>query len=157
MVQVLPDWTFLASYHGGAWLLHSRPRYLPPKPGVDRLPGGVHGERADVGQTGVGQAGDGGFEHELPEMRACFNALKRPAWLNRRLCMADRGSVLAVFIRNASSCFSGSSRKVRRSVRLRSDVLPGPVQVDFIVVMQAIAGEVPQQSRGTRWAICGSG
>jgi DNA-binding transcriptional LysR family regulator len=31
MVQVLPDWTFLASYHGGAWLLHSPTRYLPPK------------------------------------------------------------------------------------------------------------------------------
>jgi DNA-binding transcriptional LysR family regulator len=29
--QVLPDWTFLASYHGGAWLLHSPTRYLPPK------------------------------------------------------------------------------------------------------------------------------
>ena len=26
-----PDWTFLASYHGGAWLLHSPTRYLPPK------------------------------------------------------------------------------------------------------------------------------
>ncbi|MNN94320.1 hypothetical protein D3C76_1475260 [compost metagenome] len=31
MVQVLPDWAFLASYHGGAWLLHSPTRYLPPK------------------------------------------------------------------------------------------------------------------------------
>lgn len=31
MVQVLPEWTFLASYHGGAWLLHSPTRYLPPK------------------------------------------------------------------------------------------------------------------------------
>lgn len=31
LVQVLPDWTFLASYHGGAWLLHSPTRYLPPK------------------------------------------------------------------------------------------------------------------------------
>lgn len=31
IVQVLPDWTFLASYHGGAWLLHSPTRYLPPK------------------------------------------------------------------------------------------------------------------------------
>lgn len=29
--QVLPEWTFLASYHGGAWLLHSPTRYLPPK------------------------------------------------------------------------------------------------------------------------------
>ena len=31
IVQVLPDWTFLASYHGGAWLLHSPTRYMPPK------------------------------------------------------------------------------------------------------------------------------
>ena len=31
LVQVLPDWTFLASYHGGLWLLHSPTRYLPPK------------------------------------------------------------------------------------------------------------------------------
>ena len=31
IVQVLPDWTFLASYHGGLWLLHSPTRYLPPK------------------------------------------------------------------------------------------------------------------------------
>ena len=31
IVQVLSDWTFLASYHGGAWLLHSPTRYLPPK------------------------------------------------------------------------------------------------------------------------------
>ncbi|MFJ3158534.1 LysR substrate-binding domain-containing protein [Pseudomonas protegens] len=31
IVQVLPEWTFLASYHGGAWLLHSPTRYLPPK------------------------------------------------------------------------------------------------------------------------------
>lgn len=28
---MLPEWTFLASYHGGAWLLHSPTRYLPPK------------------------------------------------------------------------------------------------------------------------------
>jgi hypothetical protein len=27
----LPEWTFLASYHGGLWLLHSPTRYLPPK------------------------------------------------------------------------------------------------------------------------------
>ena len=31
IVQVLADWTFLASYHGGLWLLHSPTRYLPPK------------------------------------------------------------------------------------------------------------------------------
>lgn len=31
IVQVLADWTFLASYQGGLWLLHSPTRYLPPK------------------------------------------------------------------------------------------------------------------------------
>ena len=30
-MQVLADWSFLASYSGGAWLLHSPTRYLPPK------------------------------------------------------------------------------------------------------------------------------
>lgn len=32
LVQVLPAWDFIASYHGQAWLrLHSPTRYLPPK------------------------------------------------------------------------------------------------------------------------------
>lgn len=31
VVQVLPGWDFIASYHGHAWLLHSPTRYLPPK------------------------------------------------------------------------------------------------------------------------------
>lgn len=31
IVQVLAAWSFLASYHGGAWLLHAPTRYLPPK------------------------------------------------------------------------------------------------------------------------------
>ena len=31
LVQVLPGWDFIASYHGEAWLLHSPTRYLPPK------------------------------------------------------------------------------------------------------------------------------
>ena len=31
IVQVLPEWSFIASYHGGAWLLHAPSRYLPPK------------------------------------------------------------------------------------------------------------------------------
>ena len=31
IVQVLASWSFLASYHGGAWLLHAPTRYLPPK------------------------------------------------------------------------------------------------------------------------------
>lgn len=31
VVQVLPGWDFIASYHGDAWLLHSPTRYLPPK------------------------------------------------------------------------------------------------------------------------------
>ena len=31
LVQVLPAWDFIASYHGEAWLLHSPTRYLPPK------------------------------------------------------------------------------------------------------------------------------
>ncbi|MFO2464229.1 LysR family transcriptional regulator [Pseudomonas sp. 15FMM2] len=31
LVQVLPEWDFIASYHGDAWLLHSPTRYLPPK------------------------------------------------------------------------------------------------------------------------------
>jgi len=31
IVQVLPKWSFIASYHGGAWLLHAPSRYLPPK------------------------------------------------------------------------------------------------------------------------------
>jgi len=31
IVQVLPSWNFIASYHGGVWLLHTHSRYLPPK------------------------------------------------------------------------------------------------------------------------------
>ena len=31
LVQVLPTWSFIASYHGGAWLLHAPTRFLPPK------------------------------------------------------------------------------------------------------------------------------
>ena len=31
IVQVLAQWSFIASYHGGAWLLHTPSRYLPPK------------------------------------------------------------------------------------------------------------------------------
>jgi DNA-binding transcriptional LysR family regulator len=31
VVRVLPEWNFIASYHGGAWLLHAPSRYLPPK------------------------------------------------------------------------------------------------------------------------------
>ena len=31
IVQVLPEWSFIASSHGGAWLLHAPSRYLPPK------------------------------------------------------------------------------------------------------------------------------
>ena len=31
IVQVLPEWSFIASYHGGVWLLHAPSRYLPPK------------------------------------------------------------------------------------------------------------------------------
>ena len=31
VVQVLPAWNFIASYHGGVWLLHTPTRYLPPK------------------------------------------------------------------------------------------------------------------------------
>lgn len=31
VVQVLPEWDFIASYHGGAWLLQTPTRYLPPK------------------------------------------------------------------------------------------------------------------------------
>jgi DNA-binding transcriptional LysR family regulator len=31
VVQVLPQWDFIASYHGDVWLLHSPTRYLPPK------------------------------------------------------------------------------------------------------------------------------
>lgn len=31
VVQVLPQWEFIASYHGEVWLLHSPTRYLPPK------------------------------------------------------------------------------------------------------------------------------
>ncbi|MBI6977489.1 MULTISPECIES: LysR family transcriptional regulator [Pseudomonas] len=31
LVQVLPGWDFIASYHGEAWLLHSPTQYLPPK------------------------------------------------------------------------------------------------------------------------------
>ena len=30
IVQVLPEWSFIASYHGGVWLLHAPSRYLPP-------------------------------------------------------------------------------------------------------------------------------
>ncbi|MFP3514661.1 LysR family transcriptional regulator [Pseudomonas sp. SIMBA_077] len=31
VVQVLPSWSFIASYHGGVWLLLTPSRYLPPK------------------------------------------------------------------------------------------------------------------------------
>ena len=31
IVQVLPAWNFIASYHGAAWLLHTPSRYMPPK------------------------------------------------------------------------------------------------------------------------------
>ena len=31
IIQVLPAWSFIASYHGGAWLLHAPTRFLPPK------------------------------------------------------------------------------------------------------------------------------
>ena len=31
IVQVLPEWDFIASYHGGVWLLYEPTRYLPPK------------------------------------------------------------------------------------------------------------------------------
>jgi len=31
IVQVLPAWTFLASYHGGLWLLYTPTPYLSPK------------------------------------------------------------------------------------------------------------------------------
>ena len=31
LVQVLPGWDFIASYHGEAWLLHSPTWYMPPK------------------------------------------------------------------------------------------------------------------------------
>lgn len=31
VVQVLPEWNFIASYHGGVWLLQTPTRYLPPK------------------------------------------------------------------------------------------------------------------------------
>lgn len=31
VVQVLPAWNFIASYHGGVWLLYTPTRYLPPK------------------------------------------------------------------------------------------------------------------------------
>ena len=31
VIQVLPEWDFIASYHGGAWLLQTPTRYLPPK------------------------------------------------------------------------------------------------------------------------------
>ncbi|MBE5255532.1 LysR family transcriptional regulator [Serratia marcescens] len=30
-VQVLPEWDFLSSYHGGLWLLYAPNQYLPPK------------------------------------------------------------------------------------------------------------------------------
>jgi DNA-binding transcriptional LysR family regulator len=31
LMQVLPEWDFIASYHGGVWLLQTPTRYLPPK------------------------------------------------------------------------------------------------------------------------------
>jgi DNA-binding transcriptional LysR family regulator len=31
IVQVLPEWDFLSSYHGGLWLLYAPNQYLPPK------------------------------------------------------------------------------------------------------------------------------
>ncbi|HEJ7040544.1 TPA: LysR family transcriptional regulator [Serratia liquefaciens] len=31
VVQVLPQWDFLSSYHGGLWLLYAPNQYLPPK------------------------------------------------------------------------------------------------------------------------------
>lgn len=31
IIQVLPEWSFLPHYHGGAWLLYPATRHLPPK------------------------------------------------------------------------------------------------------------------------------
>jgi DNA-binding transcriptional LysR family regulator len=31
VIQVLPEWDFIASYHGGVWLLQTPTRYLQPK------------------------------------------------------------------------------------------------------------------------------
>ena len=31
VIQVLPEWAFIASYHGGVWLLQTPTRYLQPK------------------------------------------------------------------------------------------------------------------------------
>jgi hypothetical protein len=63
---VLPDWTFLASYHGGAWLLHSPTRYLPPKLRVliDYL---VECLEKEPTLSKPGRAGKVAAEYELPE------------------------------------------------------------------------------------------
>jgi DNA-binding transcriptional LysR family regulator len=74
MVQVLPDWTFLASYHGGAWLLHSPTRYLPPKLRVliDYLVECMENEPT-LGKPGKpGNLSTAVSEYELPESDGLF-------------------------------------------------------------------------------------
>ncbi|EJM67925.1 transcriptional regulator, partial [Pseudomonas sp. GM49] len=74
MVQVLPDWTFLASYHGGAWLLHSPTRYLPPKLRVliDYLVECLEKEPT-LGKPGKSNGpGWSPSEYELPESDGLF-------------------------------------------------------------------------------------
>jgi DNA-binding transcriptional LysR family regulator len=74
MVQVLPDWTFLASYHGGAWLLYSPTRYLPPKLRVliDYLVECLEKEPT-LGRPGKSSSSNIAVsEYELPESEGLF-------------------------------------------------------------------------------------
>lgn len=69
IVQVLPDWTFQASaYQGGAWLLHSPTRYMPPKLRVliDYLVECLEREPT-LSKPGSGVSGKVTAEYELPE------------------------------------------------------------------------------------------
>src|SRR5471032_772687 len=78
------------------------------------------------------------FEHE-----------KRPAWITMRaFCITDSGSVLAVLIGHRQQLFF--LIPVERFVVLfgfETTLFQSLIQVDFVIghVMQAVAGEVPQQ------------
>lgn len=69
IVQVLPDWRFQASsYQGGAWLLHSPTRYMPPKLRVliDYLVQCMEKEPT-LSKAGAGVSSQLATEYEFPE------------------------------------------------------------------------------------------
>ncbi|AHL35293.1 transcriptional regulator [Pseudomonas brassicacearum] len=74
IVQVLADWTFLASYHGGLWLLHSPTRYLPPKLRVfiDYLVECLEKEPTLHTMGGESRTRNDAAHYELPERDGLF-------------------------------------------------------------------------------------